>query len=67
VVGFIVGIAPLVGLADIPAAPLMAFIVGAVLYFILAKAGLEPEVVALSPAQAEGAPEAESTSETESA
>jgi len=47
VVGFIVGMAPLVGLANIPAAPLMAFIVGAVLYFILAKAGLEPEVVEL--------------------
>jgi cytosine permease len=44
-VGFIVGIAPLVGLADIPAAPLMAFLVGAVLYFILAKAGLQPAVV----------------------
>ncbi len=44
-VGFIVGIAPLVGLANIPAAPLVAFIVGAVLYFILAKAGLEPPVV----------------------
>jgi cytosine permease len=44
-VGFIVGIAPLVGLANVPAAPLMAFIVGAVLYFVLAKAGLEPPVV----------------------
>ena len=45
VVGFIVGIAPLVGLADVPAAPLVAFIVGAVLYFILAKAGLQPHAV----------------------
>ncbi len=44
-VGFIVGIAPLVGLANIPAAPLVAFIVGAVIYFVLAKAGLEPPVV----------------------
>ena len=44
-VGFVVGIAPLVGLANVPAAPLMAFIVGAVLYFVLAKAGLEPPVV----------------------
>jgi cytosine permease len=51
VVGFIVGMAPLVGLADIPAAPLMAFIVGAVLYFILAKIGLEPEVVELGSAE----------------
>lgn len=46
-VGFIVGIAPLVGLANIPAAPLVAFIVGAVIYFVLAKAGLEPPVVAM--------------------
>ncbi len=44
-VGFIVGIAPLVGIADVPAAPLVAFIVGAVLYFILAKAGLQPQAV----------------------
>ncbi|MCX5645632.1 MAG: cytosine permease [Phycisphaerae bacterium] len=46
-IGFIVGIAPLVGIANIPAAPLVAFIVGAVLYFVLAKAGLEPPVVAM--------------------
>lgn len=46
-VGFIVGIAPLVGLANIPAAPLVAFIVGAVIYFVLAKAGLQPPVVAM--------------------
>ncbi len=44
-VGFVVGMAPLVGLANIPAAPLMAFIVGAVLYFILAKLGLESRVL----------------------
>lgn len=46
-VGFVVGIAPLVGLADIPAAPLVAFIAGAVVYFVLAKAGLQPPVVAM--------------------
>lgn len=46
-VGFVVGMAPIVGLANIPAAPLMAFIVGAVLYFILAKAGLQPPAVAI--------------------
>ena len=46
-VGFVVGIAPLVGLANVPAAPLVAFIVGAVLYFVLAKAGMEPPVVPL--------------------
>jgi cytosine permease len=42
-VGFIVGIAPLVGIANIPAAPLVAFLVGTILYFILAKAGLQPQ------------------------
>jgi len=44
-VGFIVGIAPLLKIANIPAAPLMAFIVGAVLYYILAKAGMQPPAV----------------------
>jgi cytosine permease len=44
-VGFIVGIAPLVGIANIPAAPLVAFVVGAAVYFLLAKAGLQPPVV----------------------
>jgi cytosine permease len=44
-VGFIVGVAPLLKIADIPAAPLMAFIVGAVLYYILAKAGMQPPTV----------------------
>ena len=43
--GFVVGIAPLVHLAQIPAAPLVAFIVGAVVYYICAKMGLEPPVV----------------------
>ncbi len=51
-VGFVVGMAPLVGLADVPAAPLVAFIVGAVLYFVLAKAGLESKVL---PMEADGA------------
>jgi cytosine permease len=51
-VGFVVGIAPLVGLANVPAAPLMAFIVGAVLYFVLAKAGLQPPVVEMPGASA---------------
>jgi cytosine permease len=39
-IGFVVGIAPLVKIANVPAAPLVAFIVGAVVYFALAKAGL---------------------------
>jgi len=50
-IGFIVGMAPLVGLANIPAAPLVAFIVGAVVYFVLAKAGMQPPVVPMSTAE----------------
>jgi len=55
-IGFIVGILPLVSSVNIPAAPLMAFIVGAVLYFILAKAGMESKVLEMAPAEAEAAP-----------
>jgi cytosine permease len=51
-VGFVVGIAPLLGIANIPAAPLMAFIVGAVLYYALAKAGLESKVIEIAAAPA---------------
>ncbi|MBP7050413.1 MAG: cytosine permease [Phycisphaerae bacterium] len=50
-VGFMVGIAPLVKIANVPAAPLMAFIVGAVVYFVLAKAGLQPPVVPMPTAE----------------
>jgi len=62
IVGFIVGMMPLVSLplvgkVNIPAAPLMAFIVGAVLYFILAKAGLESKVLEMAAAPVESAPE----------
>ena len=58
VVGFIVGMMPLVNLplvgkVNIPAAPLMAFIVGAVLYFVLAKAGMESKVLEMAAAPAE--------------
>ncbi len=63
VVGFIVGMAPLVGIANIPAAPLAAFVVGAVLYFVLAKAGLESQVLPMGAGGAEPAPAAESSSE----
>jgi cytosine permease len=58
IVGFVVGILPLVSSVKIPAAPLMAFIVGAVLYFILAKAGMESKVLgmAAAPAEAKAAP-----------
>jgi len=62
IVGFIVGMMPLVSLplvgkVNIPAAPLMAFIVGAVLYFILAKAGLESKVLEMAAAPVGSAPE----------
>jgi cytosine permease len=64
VVGFIVGMMPLVSLplvgkVNIPAAPLMAFIVGAVLYFILAKVGMESKVLEMTAAAApvESAPQ----------
>lgn len=50
--GFVVGMAPLVGIANIPAAPLAAFVVGAVLYFVLAKAGLESKVLQIPAAGA---------------
>ena len=40
-VGFAVGMLPLIGVADIPAAPLVAFVIGFVLYAALAKLGLE--------------------------
>ncbi len=45
--GFVVGIAPLVSSVNVPAAPLIAFLVGAVVYFVLAKAGLQPAPVAM--------------------
>ncbi len=53
-VGFIVGMLPLVFGVNIPAAPLMAFIVGAVLYFVLAKAGMEPAVVPMPALEPKG-------------
>jgi cytosine permease len=61
VAGFVVGMLPLVdlplvGTVDIPIAPLMAFIVGAVLYFALAKAGMESKVLEMPATPAESAP-----------
>ncbi|MGC8744480.1 MAG: cytosine permease [Verrucomicrobiia bacterium] len=44
--GFVVGILPNIGVA-IPAAPVLAFIVGAVVYFLCAKAGLQSQVLQL--------------------
>ena len=57
VAGFVVGMLPLVSSVKIPAAPLMAFIVGAVLYFALAKAGMESKVLEMATAPAEAAPQ----------
>ncbi len=48
--GFIVGILPNLGV-QVPAAPVAAFVVGAVVYFVLAKAGLESKVLPYGPAQ----------------
>lgn len=44
--GFVVGILPNLGI-NLPAAPVAAFIVGAVVYFVCAKAGLLTQVVPL--------------------
>ncbi len=44
--GFVVGILPNLGVA-IPAAPVLAFIVGAIVYFVCAKAGLQSKVLPL--------------------
>ena len=46
--GFVVGILPILKVANVPAAPVSAFIVGAVVYFLCAKMGLQSKVVALS-------------------
>lgn len=50
--GFIVGILPNLGVA-VPAAPVAAFIVGAIVYFICAKMGLESKVIPMTGALAE--------------
>jgi cytosine permease len=57
-VGFVVAILPMVGgerFSFITPAPVIAFVIGFVLYAVLAKAGLEPEVVPMS-AAVESAP-----------
>jgi cytosine permease len=43
--GFIVGILPILNICPMPAAPVAAFIVGAVVYFVAAKAGMQSPVV----------------------
>jgi cytosine permease len=51
IAGFAVGMLPLVSNVKIPAAPLVAFIVGAVLYYGLAKIGLESKAIDLTRAE----------------
>lgn len=48
-VGFTVGVLPILKIYPVPAAPVAAFVVGAVVYFICSKAGLQSAVVELSP------------------
>jgi cytosine permease len=52
--GFVVGILPNLG-HDVPAAPVAAFVVGAVVYFVCAKMGLQSQVVPLPGKAAETA------------
>ena len=54
--GFVVGILPNLhakwpGIPDVPAAPVAAFMVGAVVYFICAKMGMESAVMPYEPAK----------------
>jgi cytosine permease len=65
-VGFIVGILPnpmLAGIVhvDIPCAPVAAFIVGAIVYFVCAKLGLQSQVIPLPASLAEAAKPAAAT------
>ena len=46
-VGAVVGVLPILKLYPVPAAPVAAFIVGAVVYFLCAKLGLQSAVVSL--------------------
>ncbi len=71
--GFIVAILPMVGipyLVDaekfgfITPAPVIAFVIGFVLYIVLAKAGLQPEVVEMTAAPAEAPSEEAPTEES---
>ncbi len=50
--GFVVGILPNLGV-NVPAAPVLAFVVGAVVYFLCAKMGMQSAVVPVSGALAE--------------
>lgn len=50
--GAVVGVLPVIKVYDVPAAPVAAFIVGAVVYGILAKLGMQSALVPLPPALA---------------
>jgi len=66
-VGFVVAILPMVGgetFSFITPAPVIAFVIGFVLYIILVKAGLEPPVVEMAAAPAESAPPEAPTEDT---
>jgi cytosine permease len=45
--GFAVGILPILKIYDLPAAPVAAFVVGTVVYFVCAKLGLQSRVIPL--------------------
>lgn len=53
-IGFVVGLLPNIkvwlnlSIPDVPAAPVVAFIVGAVVYFVCAKAGMQTAIIPLS-------------------
>jgi cytosine permease len=51
--GFAVGILPILQIYPVPAAPVAAFIVGAVVYFLCAKMGMQSQVIALPGRSAE--------------
>jgi cytosine permease len=53
--GFVVGILPILNIYPVPAAPVAAFVVGAVVYFVCAKLGLESQVIPLPAKTAAGA------------
>jgi len=51
--GAVVGVMPVIKVYDVPAAPVAAFIVGAVVYGILAKLGMQSALVPLPPSLAD--------------
>jgi cytosine permease len=45
--GFVVGILPILNIYPVPAAPVAAFLVGAIVYFVCAKLGLQSQIIPL--------------------